>query len=1137
MKSSTWSPGKATLLAVLLGITLSVGVLFNRGPVGVDDPAPDAVAEKAERSLQSNSVFATSSLGEQEITKSSDIETRGVPVDPETVLRIAGQSYSGESIREWDYMSDQKHRIHGILELPEGGAAFFKAEHDSGEMWDLQKIAYLGEYVIPNDGSAAAILKVVHAAGFGMGEVLETGSYVSRLGFPVSTLERASSLDRYLAERFGAEKIEANSLVFPVATPDDPDYAGSWTLAKLELEPVWEAYGFSPEGALGRRPVIAVVDNGAPDNGEFHMWTNEGEIEGNGIDDDGNYHVDDIQGYNFVSRDGDLSYAGSHGTRVARIAASLTHNGIGQASPASSAALMRVLYYESVNGSHYAAVDGLYYGAINQVDVINCSFVSTSSIMMIGALRYAADNDVLVVAGAGNNGKDLETYPLFPAALVEPNLITVGASNSSDVRANSNYSDTLVHLFAPATATSYSAPLVSSTVALLRALDPDATYSEIREAILAGVDPIESMAGECVSGGRLNVRGAVETLLGVTLGGGGDPVPPADPVISVDAIGVASVSLSWNTGETVDSFEVEVSESGSGFHPLEPTAMFGGETTSVEVEGLTASTDYVFRLRAVVGALTSNWVESAPVTTLTPEPPYPPGLWVGAIGSTSLDVAWAFNGEADGFELQISEGGGPFGDTIQFNGGDRSFSISALDSNTGYEFRLRAVRHGLVSVWTRLALATLPAPEPEPQPEPKPVAPVAPSLLVGEVGIGSVDLNWTAEADVDRYELQLREKSTSFKDAETLFVEESGVSLTGLRENTVYRFRIRAVRDGLPSAWTLSGEVNTLAPAPEAPADPSVFVEVIGPRTALVEWTHTDTVHSFELEALLGMTEVIQLGKFPASEGSVEVDGLESGATYSFRIRAIRDGLKSSWVESDVILTPRADLIGKHVHHWSFDFAFGGVAADSKRGLDLAVDPVLAGEGIGSSASGLHFSGAHGGLPVPDASTLNGGVLDEFTLSLWIKLDPRGAALTSCVYEQGGYWRGLNLVIDQGWLIANGWNRPAKESDWRGTELMGGRIPVGEWTHVALVLKAGESITEDGLKLYVNGQQVDAGPASMLWQQNDENGFGQVMQSTVYAGRQIRKLDDFQGCLDEVSIWHAALTGAEIKDHILSGSQ
>ncbi|MEX0330154.1 MAG: LamG-like jellyroll fold domain-containing protein [Puniceicoccaceae bacterium] len=222
------------------------------------------------------------------------------------------------------------------------------------------------------------------------------------------------------------------------------------------------------------------------------------------------------------------------------------------------------------------------------------------------------------------------------------------------------------------------------------------------------------------------------------------------------------------------------------------------------------------------------------------------------------------------------------------------------------------------------------------------------------------------------------------------------------------------------------------------------------------------------------------------------------------------------------------------LHMWSFDTAEGGYFPDlGQSPLPIASESAVETMGIGPASRGISFSGAHQGLQIPDSETINMGDQATYTISLWIRPVAATLSNTSIIYEQGGYWRGLNLILDRGFLQANGWNRPSGESNWSGTTLNAGRLLVDEWNHIALVLDGNDALASDSLHLYLNGVHVASGNGARIWAQHDSNGIGQVRGTTVYLGRQVRSLHPLQAEIDDLSIWDAALSGEELNDLIL----
>jgi subtilisin family serine protease len=301
--------------------------------------------------------------------------------------------------------------------------------------------------------------------------------------------------------------------------PNDPDLSNQWHLsnsaAAIHAPAGWNRSTGSPD------VVIAIIDTGV-DIGHpdlvSKIWTNPGEIPGNGIDDDHNGYQDDVHGWDFGDGASDPSPKpifdpvfgideGWHGTYVAGLAAAATNNGIGIAGVAWGC---RVLPLKVANAAGdiplSAIVSAVDYAIAARVSVINFSLgaADTSARSIFQPLVNAAFNaDIVVVASAGNDGTDT---PNYPAAC--DSVLSVAATNVSNVRSSFSNWGWYVNLCAPGETmwssisrnyvyddtsqlyfeilwgwdgvnpymsgdgTSFSAPLVSGAVAVMRSQSP-----------------------------------------------------------------------------------------------------------------------------------------------------------------------------------------------------------------------------------------------------------------------------------------------------------------------------------------------------------------------------------------------------------------------------------------------------------------------------------------------------------------------------------------------------------------------------------------------------------------------------------------------------------------------------------------
>lgn len=385
-------------------------------------------------------------------------------------------------------------------------------------------------------GARKLARSVARARSFRRGPV--DGSQVLRIEGPVPAAVRA------LESRPEVLYAEPNYLWQTLATPNDPLYAQQWALGNgggsISAPAAWDIT------TGGNGPVIGVVDSGMqmdhPDLAP-NVWTNPGEIAGNGIDDDGNGYVDDVRGWDWVDNDSDPTDQHGHGTHVSGIGAARGNDGYGVAGLAWGPKVMvlRALNHQGV-GTTSNIAKAFSYAAANGAKIVNASLGGSKSSQTL-AEAIVNSPSTLFVTAAGNGGTDgigddNDLIGSYPCNVAASNLLCVAASDRNDNLALfSNYGATTVHLAAPGTSilstlrgsrhgtasgTSMATPFVAGAAALLWTYQPSAGVGQVKNAIMRGVDQVGSMQGKLISGGRLNAYRALLEM-------GAEPAPEPDP--------------------------------------------------------------------------------------------------------------------------------------------------------------------------------------------------------------------------------------------------------------------------------------------------------------------------------------------------------------------------------------------------------------------------------------------------------------------------------------------------------------------------------------------------------------------------------------------------------------------------------
>lgn len=344
--------------------------------------------------------------------------------------------------------------------------------------------------------------------------------------------------------------------------PNDPESGKLWNMLEgakggMGASQVWaSSTGGKDKG--GNEIVVAVIDGGFDINHEDlkeNIWINRQEIPNNGKDDDGNGYVDDVVGWNAFDNNGNIN-VDTHGTHVMGIIGAKGNNSRGVAGVNWNIKMMAI---SGASGTT-ATVAKAYGYVIDQkklwiqtrgqrganIVATNSSFGVDSADCKTG--EFPVWNDlyesmgqlgILSAAATANNDVDVDRVGDVPTSCGSEFIISVTNTTQQNTKyASAGYGSKTIDIGAPGTlilstlprnsygnltGTSMATPHVAGAIALIHAAANEAFYQRyitqpaaaalaIKQALLAGVDPLPSLQGRTVSGGRMNVSKSVQVL-------------------------------------------------------------------------------------------------------------------------------------------------------------------------------------------------------------------------------------------------------------------------------------------------------------------------------------------------------------------------------------------------------------------------------------------------------------------------------------------------------------------------------------------------------------------------------------------------------------------------------------------------
>ena len=415
------------------------------------------------------------------------------------------------------------------------GKLYFKLHNEAGitlpELSSKEELILLEAYQVPALVALFRQFEVyqLERAFDGMGSADLDNTYTvlfEKKGLGVELMDRLMGLSII-------DYAERSPLCYPQYTPNDLNTFTQWDMAKIGATAAWDISTGSD------KVIIGVVDNGfllTHRDLAANLWTNDGEIPGNGIDDDGNGYIDDVDGWDAADEDNDPSTPQgldhTHGTQVAGSASAVTDNNTDIASIGFSCKIMPVKVKRNVVDPNnprgfFNSTEGIAYAVANDAHIINMSFGGAGfSQTAQNVINLGHSKGIIFVGASGNDSSNIALYPAS-----YNHVISVGATNRNDVKTVfSNWANS-VDLVAPGKdivtishngfmnpllqtvdGTSFSCPIVSGTIGLMLSINPCLSSDDVETILDTTATDISALNPNFPNGigaGRLNAAAAL----------------------------------------------------------------------------------------------------------------------------------------------------------------------------------------------------------------------------------------------------------------------------------------------------------------------------------------------------------------------------------------------------------------------------------------------------------------------------------------------------------------------------------------------------------------------------------------------------------------------------------------------------
>ncbi|MCC7518713.1 MAG: fibronectin type III domain-containing protein [Verrucomicrobiae bacterium] len=375
------------------------------------------------------------------------------------------------------------------------------------------------------------------------------------------------------------------------------------------------------------------------------------------------------------------------------------------------------------------------------------------------------------------------------------------------------------------------------------------------------------------------------------------PRPPTE--LTGAAVAADEIDLAWNDNSDQElGYVVERKISGGTFAQV---ALLLPNTTAWQDRGLSASTGYTYRVKALGVRADSDYSNEASATTLEGVPGAPSGLTATPVSGTEIQLGWSDNsGNESTFVIERKAGAdGSYAATGYVGAGVQTYSDSGLSAETTYFYRVKATNSQGESPWSNeVSVSTA---------DQAPSAPTA--LSATAVSSSEIDLSWTdTSSNETAFQIERQTGSGGYVLIAAVGVNGTSFHDTSVSDGVTYSYRVRAVNSAGMSAWTDAATASTDGMAPVDPT--GLFTQATGASSVNLTWSgNAANTTGYEIERRTSGGNFAVIGTVGAGVTSFTDTGRSAGTEYFYRVRAANGSLYSSY-SNEGSATPYTDSDG-----------------------------------------------------------------------------------------------------------------------------------------------------------------------------------------------------------------------------------